>query len=40
MTLPLIGRITWGGVIVGIALGVIFAPQVSRLPLVNKLPTA
>jgi len=40
MNFPVIGRITWGGVVVGIVLGVVFAPQISRLPLVSKLPTA
>jgi hypothetical protein len=40
MTLPVIGRVTWGGVALGVLLGIIFAPQVSKLPLVNKLPTA
>jgi hypothetical protein len=40
MSLPVLGRITWGGVVVGVIAGIIFAPQVSRLPLLNKLPTA
>lgn len=40
MSLPVLGRVTWGGVVVGVILGVVFAPQVSRLPLVNRLPTA
>ncbi len=40
MSLPLIGRITWGGIALGIVVGIIFAPQISRLPLLDKLPTA
>ena len=40
MTLPVLGRITWGGVVVGVILGVVFAPQVAKLPLLDKLPTA
>lgn len=26
------------GILVGVLLGVVFAPQVSRVPLVNKIP--
>ena len=33
-------KITWQGVAVGIVLGIVFAPQISKLPLVNKLPIA
>lgn len=40
MSLPVIGRVTWGGVLVGVLLGIVFAPQISRLPLLDKLPTA
>lgn len=32
-------KITWQGVAVGIVLGIVLAPQISKLPLVNKLPT-
>jgi hypothetical protein len=37
---PLLGRVTVGGIIAGIIIGVIFAPQIRGLPLVNRLPTA
>ena len=40
MNLPVIGRVTVGGVIVGIALGVVFAPYVRRVPGISKLPVA
>lgn len=40
MNLPVIGHVTWGGIALGVILGIIFAPQISRLPLLNKLPTA
>lgn len=33
-------KITWQGVAVGVVLGIVFAPQISKLPLVKKLPTA
>lgn len=39
MSLPLIGRVTWGGIVLGVLLGVVFAPQISRLPLLDKIPT-
>lgn len=32
-------KITWQGVVVGIVIGIVLAPQISKLPLVNKLPT-
>lgn len=32
-------KITWQGVAVGVLLGVILAPQIGKLPLVNKIPT-
>lgn len=31
-------KITWQGVVVGVIVGIILAPQISKLPLVNKLP--
>lgn len=31
-------NITWQGVVVGVIIGIILAPQISRLPLVNKIP--
>lgn len=30
--------ITWKGVLVGVVIGIVLAPQISRLPLVNKIP--
>jgi hypothetical protein len=39
-TLPVVGHITVGGVLVGIVLGVVFASQIKRLPGVNRIPTA
>ena len=38
-SLPLLGRVTVGGLVAGIVLGVILAPQVRRIPGVDKLPT-
>lgn len=32
-------KVTWQGVVVGVLLGIVLAPQISKLPLVNKLPT-
>lgn len=32
------GKITWQGVALGVVLGIVLAPQISKLPLVNKLP--
>lgn len=32
-------KITWQGVAVGILLGLVAAPQIRRIPLVNKVPT-
>lgn len=40
VSVPLLGHVTVGGIVAGIIVGVIFAPQVRRLPGVNKLPTA
>lgn len=31
-------KITWQGVAVGVIVGIVLAPQISKLPLVNKLP--
>lgn len=31
-------KITWQGVAVGVIAGIVLAPQISKLPLVNKLP--
>lgn len=32
-------KVTWQGVAVGILLGVVLAPQIAKIPGVNKLPT-
>jgi hypothetical protein len=32
-------KITWQGVLVGVLVGVVLAPQISKLPLINKIPT-
>ena len=32
-------NVKWQGVAVGIILGIVLAPQIRRLPLVDKLPT-
>lgn len=32
-------KITWQGVLAGIVLGVILAPQVRKIPGISKLPT-
>ncbi len=31
-------KITWQGVLAGVIIGVVLAPQIAKLPLVNKLP--
>jgi hypothetical protein len=33
------GKITWQGIALGIVLGIVLAPQVSKIPGINKLPT-
>jgi hypothetical protein len=30
--------VTWKGVLIGVVLGIVLAPQISKLPLINKLP--
>jgi hypothetical protein len=32
-------KVTWQGVLVGVVIGIIAAPQISKLPLVNKIPS-
>lgn len=32
-------KITWQGVAAGVVLGIVLAPQIAKLPLINKLPT-
>jgi hypothetical protein len=39
VSIPVLGHVTLGGVILGVAIGVIFASQVRKIPGVNKLPT-
>jgi hypothetical protein len=31
-------KITWQGVLVGVVIGIVLAPQISKLPLVNRIP--
>lgn len=31
-------KVTWQGVLVGVVIGIVLAPQISKLPLVNKIP--
>lgn len=31
-------NVKWQGVLVGVVIGIILAPQISKLPLVNKIP--
>jgi hypothetical protein len=33
-------NISWQGVVVGVIVGIVLGPQISKLPLVNKIPTA
>lgn len=32
-------KITWQGVVAGIVVGIVLAPQIRRIPLVDKFPT-
>ncbi len=32
-------KITWQGVVVGVLVGVVLAPQISKFPGINKLPS-
>jgi hypothetical protein len=32
-------KITWQGVILGVLIGLVAAPQIRRIPFVNKIPT-
>ena len=38
-SLPLLGRVTVGGLIAGIIVGVVLAPQVRKVPGINKIPS-
>ena len=31
-------KITWQGVVVGVLVGIVLAPQIQKLPLINKIP--
>lgn len=31
-------KITWQGIVVGVVIGIVLAPQISKLPLVGKIP--
>lgn len=31
-------KVTWQGVALGVIIGIVLAPQISKLPLVNKIP--
>jgi hypothetical protein len=31
-------KLSWQGVLVGVVIGIVLAPQISKLPLVNKIP--
>lgn len=32
-------KITWQGVLVGVVVGLVAAPQIRRIPLVSRIPT-
>jgi len=34
-----LSKVTWQGVAVGVVVGIILAPQIRRVPGINKLPT-
>lgn len=38
MDIPVIGRVTWGGVLLGVIIGVVFAGSIRNLPVLDKLP--
>lgn len=38
--MSLFNKITWQGVVAGIIIGYVLAPQVRKIPGINKLPTA
>ena len=40
ISVPLLGHVTLGGVIAGVIVGVVLAPQIRRIPGINRLPTA
>lgn len=32
-------KITWQGVVLGVVVGIVLAPQIAKLPLVSKIPS-
>jgi hypothetical protein len=32
-------KIHWQGVVLGVVIGIVLAPQIAKIPLVNKLPS-
>lgn len=36
----MLNRITWQGIVAGIVIGIVAGPQIRKIPLVNKIPTA
>lgn len=35
----MLSKVTWQGVVVGVVIGIVLAPQISKLPLVSKIPS-
>lgn len=35
----MLSKITWQGVVVGVVVGIVLAPQIQKLPLVSKIPS-
>lgn len=35
----MLSNVKWQGVVVGVVIGIVLAPQISKLPLVNKIPS-
>lgn len=35
----MLSKVTWQGVVVGVVVGIVLAPQIRRIPLVNKIPS-
>lgn len=36
---PVLGHVTWGGIVLGVIVGYAFTSQIHRIPGVNKIPT-
>jgi hypothetical protein len=32
-------KITWQGVVLGVVIGIVLAPQLAKVPLLNKIPS-